>query len=387
LLALLVVRATQSCADTAHRRSRGEVISFGTQTCAPRWHAPNPGRARFRLRNLSPRAATVYLFQAESGHIVGTYRHLKAHHTRTITATLKGGNPYGWACDLKGYPVHDSDTELVPLQGTPGGPGPQGIPVQADELYGPLQRYRSYADSHLSSLRAELESLKQAVSEDDPATAERDWLTAHLTWLQIGQDDGAYGAFGDLGRKIDGTSAGYPGGIANPRFTGFHRIEHDLWDANDPPRTSADVSALQAFVAELTDARVVSDTSHTTANLTSFVTRVHEVLEDADRDTLTGDDDYGSGSGAASITADVTATREFLTLLAPLLAPRSPGLVSQARSQLSGLLAAADRAHTGGSWTTLLDLPTAERELINADTGRVLETLAPIPDLLRLGNT
>jgi hypothetical protein len=30
-------------------------------------------------------------------------------------------------------------------------------------------------------------------------------LTAHLTWLKIGQDDGAYGAFGELGRAIDGT--------------------------------------------------------------------------------------------------------------------------------------------------------------------------------------
>jgi high-affinity iron transporter len=387
LLALFAVRATPVSAHDAHPLSRGELITFGSQTCAARWQAPNPGRAHFRLRNLSDREATVYLFQAESGHIVGSFRKLKPGRTRAVTAKLKGGNPYEWACDLKGYPVHDSDAELVALQGTPGGPGPQGIPIQAYELYAPLSSYRAYADKLLKTLATQLGALRQAVVGQSLTSAQADWLSAHLTWLELGQDDGAYGAFGKLGREIDGTSAGYVGGTANPQFTGFHRIELDLWSAGEPDRTAADVAKLQSLVAMLTAAKVVSDTSHTKANLTSFVTRVHEVLEDADRDTLTGEDDYGSGTGIASITADVTATREFLTLLAPLLAPRSPGLVGKARSQLTKLLKDADSTRSDGNWVAVAALPVSERELIDADTGELLETLSPIPDLLRLSNT
>ena len=100
------------------------------------------------------------------------------------------------------------------------------------------------------------------------------------------------------------------------------------------------------------------------------------------RDTLTGDDDYGSGTGLASITADVTAVRQLLGLLAPVLDPLAPDLVARANGQLSAVLAAVDQTETNGTWIGVDDLPTLARERVDAAVGAALETLAPIPDLL-----
>ena len=120
----------------------------------------------------------------------------------------------------------------------------------------------------------------------------------------------------------------------------------------------------------------------TDVGVANWVLRPHEILEDAMRDTLTGDDDYGSGTGLASITADVSAVGQLLGLLAPVLDPLAPNLVARADGQLSAVLAAVDQTEINGTWVAVGDLPTLARERVDAAVGAALETLAPIPDLL-----
>ena len=112
--------------------------------------------------------------------------------------------------------------------------------------------------------------------------------------------------------------------------------------------------------------------------------RVALVDSDADamRDTLTGDDEYGSGTSLASITADVSAVRELLGLLAPVLDPLAPHLVTRANGQLNAVVAAIGQANTDGASVAITDLPTLARERVDAAVGATLETLAPIPNLL-----
>lgn len=248
---------------------------------------------------------------------------------------------------------------------------------------GPLLTYRnSYVSRGLSTVRADVNTLAGAISAGNLAEAESDWLTAHLAWLDIGQDDGAYGCFGDLGGEIDGTAAGLVGGTASPQFTGFHKIELDLWTDRNLAAAAADTATLQQLVETLVAIPLATELPTTDAGVASWVLRPHEVLEDALRDTLTGDDDYGSGTGLASITADVSATRELLTLLAPVLNPLAPHLIARANGQLSAVLAAVDQTEINGTWAAVADLPTVARERVDAAVGAALETLAPIPDLL-----
>jgi high-affinity iron transporter len=239
----------------------------------------------------------------------------------------------------------------------------------------------------LSALRRQLGALTDAALAADLAGARQAWLTAHVTWLTIGQDDGAYGAFGDLGRAIDGTAAGLVGGTGNPRFTGFHKVELDLWRRSDPGAAAGDAQHLGRLVARLQVPRAVAAALPATrAGVTAWTLRCHEILEDALRDSLSGDDDYGSGTALASVDADVLATREMLGLLAPLITPRSPYLVGTARRQLTHLTTAIGAA-IGEGPLPIARLARTQRERIDSAIGAVLETLAPVPDLLAIGST
>jgi high-affinity iron transporter len=361
-----------------------ERITFGNVTCAPAWPPPNPGRDTFLVANRSNRVATVYLFRADSGRIIATIKRLRAGASQRLTATLTPG-PYAWGCDLRGYPEHVSEADKVVGHRQAGGTGPPIVPTNPQELLGPLVGYRHYVAAKLETLAAEVTALRAAIGSGDTAASQSAWLTAHETWLEIGQDDGAYGAFGNLGREIDGTSAGLVGGVSSRRFTGFHKVELDLWTRHDLASAGTDAALLAQLIAEVSKLRVAAVFPVTRLALTNWTLRCHEVLEDALRDSLTGDDDYGSHTDLQSVVADVAATRELLGLLAPLLRPRKPALVGTAHRQLTRL----DRviAASGDDGTAIAALPRITRERVDAAAGAALETLAPIPDLLRIGNT
>jgi high-affinity iron transporter len=120
----------------------------------------------------------------------------------------------------------------------------------------------------------------------------------------------------------------------------------------------------------------------TPTGIGNWVLRPHEVLEDALRDSLTADDDYGSGTDLASIAADVAAVGVLLRELEPALDPLAPGLVHRARGQLTALIHAVDATRVNGAWVSLQNLPTRKRQQVDADVDAALETLAPVPELL-----
>ena len=245
-----------------------------------------------------------------------------------------------------------------------------------------LSRYRAYVASKLSTLQSQLAALAGAIASGNLAQAQSAWLAAHLTWLEIGQDDGAYGAFGALGGKIDGLAAGHPLGTADPGFTGFHRIEFDLWTNHDLSAAATDTATLRRLLAQLLKTPPSSYLPATATGIGNWLLRPHEVLEDALRDSLTGNDDYGSGTDLASITADVAAVRELLSLVGPMLNELAPQLRPSATGQLKALIGAIDATRVHGARVSIENLPTRQRQQIDADLDAALETLAPIPDLV-----
>jgi iron uptake system EfeUOB component EfeO/EfeM len=245
-----------------------------------------------------------------------------------------------------------------------------------------LARYRTYVAGKLRTLRSQVAALSAATRSGNLSAARSAWLTAHLTWLEIGQDDGAYGAFGQLGGEIDGLAAGHKLGTADPGFTGFHRVEFDLWTRHDLTAAAADAATLEHLLGELTSSPLSSYLPATTNGIGNWLLRPHEVLEDALRDSLTADDDYGSGTDLASITADVVAVRVLLSELAPQVNLLAPHLIPTATAELNALSRAIRATRSADSrWVSIQDLPLRSRQQIDADVDAALETLAPLPDL------
>src|SRR5262249_58482612 len=116
---------------------------------------------------------------------------------------------------------------------------------------------------------------------------------------------------------VGGRDGGLPGGGKAPHFTGLHRIEHTLW-SSAPVRSAAPFAArLARDVRRLRTAIPDSEIEPL-----DYATRAHEILEDAQRDFLSGVDVPWSREGVLATASGVIATREVIGTLRPLLGGR-----------------------------------------------------------------
>jgi iron uptake system component EfeO len=344
----------------------GNLITVSTGGCGAGWRQPVPGLQTFQVRNSSTSAAEVDLINPASGAIYAEVAALGPGTTRPMRVDLGSGR-YAFRCLLG-----DTDPITGPAVRIGGHrPGSAAIlPVTSSDLLGPAREYHAYVTSGLNALAGQADLLAALVREGKLAAARTAWLPAHLTYERLGA---AYGTFGNYDTEIDGRPDGLPGGVRDPGFTGFYRLEYGLWhgqsagDLAGPADTLArNVRALQTFWPGME------------VDLLDLGLRTHEILENAVQFQLTGHDDFGSGTTLATTDANITGTRELLTVLDPLLVPRDPELTAAGSwlARLHSLLAAAQPRN--GSWTPVANLATAQREQIDAAAGQAVQELAPI---------
>jgi hypothetical protein len=252
-------------------------------------------------------------------------------------------------------------------------------PVLRSDLAGPQAAYQAYVAGQLAQLAGDVGRLRAAVAAGQLGVARSAWLTAQLTWEHVGA---AYGSFAELADAIDGLPAGLPRGVADPAFTGLHRIEYGLWHGESRGRLLGPVDRLVRDVAGLR-----ATLPQLTVDPADLPLRAHEILEDALRRHLTGQTDQGSGASLAETYADVAATQRVLDTLAPLIGERRPGLLPAATRGMDALRRALLLAEHGGTWSSLAALPAAVRNRIDAAIGGLLETLALVPGLLELAGS
>ncbi|GIH14862.1 EfeM/EfeO family lipoprotein [Rugosimonospora africana] len=251
--------------------------------------------------------------------------------------------------------------------------------VLSQDLATAREAYQRYVAGQLTQLAREVAALRTAVGGGALARARAAWLTAQLTWEHVGA---AYGSFGEFADAIDGLPQGLPRGTADARFTGLHRVEYGLWHGEPAARLLPIVDALAADLA-----RLRGTLPQETPPPTDLPLRAHEILEDAQRDHLTGLTDFGGGAGLAETSADVDATEALLDVLAPLVDARRPDLLPAAHAGLDALRQALSAARTGGGWSAPVALSPARRLRIDAALGGALETLAGVPGLLEVAGS
>jgi high-affinity iron transporter len=368
--------ATTSPQGRGHRPvSSADEVSVTSGHCVPSWAARTAGPVVFRIDDRTTKPGEIYLFNPYSGVTVARGA-LHPGGVTTLSLRLTVGR-YQWSCALQGQSEHSSSIVTVRPVSIIGPAGPMVmVPVTSQQVSGAIASYRAYVTSELSLEATQVALLQAAIAGGQLPAARTAWLTAHLTWHRIG---GAYDAFGDLGLSIDGTADRLQDGVFSPQFTGFHKVEMDLWQNDDLTTAATDTAVLLVDVKEL-----AVQFPGESIPATELPLRTHEILEDALRDELSGDDDYGSGTDMASVEADVDGTRELLSLLAPLLATRAPDLEATVTTELNTLDTALAAAQVDGQWVAVTQVPLGQREQVDGAIGNALESLDLVPELLQV---
>jgi iron uptake system component EfeO len=365
-LLLAVALLAAGLAGCGSQPAAGNVITISTGACGTGWGRVHAGMQSFQVRNSDTAGAEAYLINPASGAVFAEVSGLGPGTTRPMRLDVGSGR-YAFQCFIQ-----DTDTLTGPTVRVGGHhQGARGIlPVTTNDLLGPARVYHAYASAGLDTLARQVGRLSRLIRAGRLNAARAAWLPAHLTYERLGA---AYGTFDNFDGEIDGRADGLARGVSDPAFTGFYRIEYGLWHGQRARQLAGPAARLRRNVLALRRAWPSME-----VDLLDLGLRTHEILENALQFQLTGHDDYGSGTTLATTAANVTGTRELLTILRPLLVPRYPGLpaVDAGLDKLDSLLLAEERP--GGHWTPVRALGTDRREQIDAAAGQVLQELDPI---------
>ena len=313
-LLLAVALLAAGLAGCGSQPAAGNVITISTGACGTGWRQVRAGMQTFQVRNSDTAGAEAYLINPASGAVFAEVAGLGPGTTRPMRLDVGSGS-YAFRCFIQ-----DTDTLTGPTVRVGGHhQGARGIlPVTTDDLLGPARVYHAYASAGLDTLARQVGRLSRLIRAGRLNAARAAWLPAHLTYERLGA---AYGTFDNFDGEIDGRADGLARGVSDPAFTGFYRIEYGLWHGQGARQLAGPAAKLQRNVLALRRAWPSME-----VDLLDLGLRTHEILENALQFQLTGHDDYGSGTTLATTAANITGTRELLTILHPLLVPRYPGL-------------------------------------------------------------
>jgi iron uptake system EfeUOB component EfeO/EfeM len=276
-----------------------------------------------------------------------------------------------------------SSITVYPRTGGFQTPGPQDLSLRlASQFVKPIAEYRAYALGELKAMEPQIARLESALAANDRAGAQAAWRAAYADYLRLGAvyldgETAALQELATLNQKIDGSPGGLPGGTSSPRFTGLHRIEAGLW-TNTPP--SDLVGQAQQLGKDVRRLQHVLPRASASITPLEYGTRAHEILEDAQRDLLSGVEVPWSGEGVLATHAGLEATEEIVSTLHPVFTidQQARPVVEKELALLRSTMASIAAAH-GGRLPANDQLTQQQRELLDGVLGGTLEALSQVP--------
>jgi hypothetical protein len=315
-------------------------------------------------------AAVIATGGGKGRHVAASSNPYPVHITTVVGSSIP---PKQYGSEISKQQGSDTDDGTAP-GAIPAAPL---TPVSPAAFAAPVAAYRAYAERWAATLGDEVPNLRDALAAGDRAGAEREWGVAFSDYLHLGA---VYGLLpGTLDEQIDGLPQALPGpGAPTVSFSGLHRIEMGLWTGALPASLVPWATRLQTDVGTLK--RVLPTVE---IDPLDYATRAHEILEDAQRDFLSGTDVPWSRAGVLATAAGLTATEEVVSTLTPVLEQRD-GTLLDVNNWLYRLQSVFGRlrADHGGTLPTLGQLTFSERELLNGALAGALVPLSQIPGSL-----
>jgi iron uptake system component EfeO len=267
------------------------------------------GTLTFEVTNKGSRVTEFYLY-AEGDRIMGEVENIAPGVTRRLVTEVADGGKYQAACK----------------------PGMQGNGIRADftvngqaakqadtnaKLAEATKSYQTYVNSQVDPLQAKTTEFVNAVKAGKVDEAKALFPVARTYWERI---EPVAESFGDLDPKIDAREADLEQG---QEFTGFHRLEKDLWVSGLQPDSPAIADGLLANVNEIVaKAKTVELTPLQLAN------GAKELLDEVATGKITGEEDTFSHTDLWDFRANVDGSRAAVAALRPVVQEKDATLAS-----------------------------------------------------------
>jgi iron uptake system component EfeO len=315
------------------------------------------GQASFSVTNSGSKVNEFYVY-ATGDRVMGEVENIAPGLTRELRVELPAGT-YETACKpgMSGRGIRAA----LKVTGTAASVAPDAALAQA------TASYQRYVNSQTAALLTKTEEFVAAVKAGDVAKAKALYPVARTYWERI---EPVAESFGDLDPKIDGREEVVEEGMP---FTGFHRIEKDLWTTGDISKDGPIADQL------LTDVKaIVAKANAEKLTPLQLANGAKALLDEVASGKITGEEERYSHTDLWDFNANLEGSKAAIAALRPALEQRSPDLVKQLDTEFANVEATLGKHRSGDGWKLHTALSKAELKELSDSINALAEPISKV---------
>ncbi len=281
--------------------------------------------------------------------------------------------------DDSGVVVESSSTGGTNTGGTTGtGTGSVTVDTNAtpaQALDAAMTQITAYARRQTGGLVTASETLKADVDAGSVPKAKQAYAAARPYYERI---EPLVTLFPELDGKIDAREDDFTKKANDPKWTGFHPIERDLWkDGTIDARTRALAAGL------VTDTKTLEKRMET-AKVTPEVVipGTAELVDEVAASKITGEEERYSKLDLPTFVANLEGSRELFNALAPIVEQKDAKLEDQIDDAFTAAFAEVAKLRSGSKFLAYNQLTDAEQRAVRQSVEALAEPLARVQGTL-----
>jgi len=334
ILSLVAISAVAACGGKSDKSAAagasGPITVKASDTaCEVAKSQLDAGTHVFTIANKGSKVTEFYVY-AEGDRVMGEVENITPGLSRELRVELPAGT-YQTAC--KPGMVGDGIRNTLTVAGS-------AAPLSEDAaLAQAATSYTAYVTTQTEALVDKTIDFVTAVKAGDLDKAKQLYPVARTYYERI---EPVAESFGDLDPKIDGRE---DGATAELPFTGFHKLEKDLWVSKDVSKDGAIADQLLADVKEL----VTKAKTEKIAPL-QLANGAKELLDEIATSKITGEEERYSHTDLWDFAANVDGSQAAVAALRPALQQRDPELVKQIDTAFTSVDSELAKYRDGDGW-------------------------------------
>ncbi len=359
--AAAVLAGCTSTAPTDKAGAGGSITVDATDTgCEVSATSAPAGKISFDITNGGSKVTEFYLY-GPGDRIMGEVENIGAGLSRNLIVEVPDGGTYTTAC--KPGMVGEGIRAPFTVTGS--------APRQTDkntELAEATASYKRYVDSQVGALVPRTQEFVDAVKAKDVAKAKALFPISRTYWERI---EPVAESFGDIDPKIDGREDDERDpGVA---FTGYHRLEKDLWVTGLRPDSGAIADRLQADITEL--AGLTKTVELTPVQLANGA---KELLDEVATGKITGEEDRYSHTDLYDFKANVEGSQAAVSALRPVIDEKNRALGTTLDARFAAVDKLLDNYRQGDGFRLYTSLGEQDKKKLAAAVDALAEPVSQV---------
>jgi iron uptake system component EfeO len=358
LAGALSITALAGCGGGDDKADGGSALSIDSSDskCAVSKVDLPAGTSKFKITNSGSKVTEVY-FYGPDGKIVSEKENIGPGTFYEMTVTLGAGKQQ---IVCKPGMVGDGIKQDITVTGTATGTtDPRLTKAVAD--------YRVYIDQQVADTIATTEKFVAAIKAGDVAGAKGLYAKSRMGWESI---EPVAEAFGDIDPKVDLREADLEKG---QDWTGWHRLEKDLWVKNSVKGDEAIADGLMA------DLKVLQDKVHTAdITPTSMANGAKELTDEVATGKITGEEDIFSHTDLVDFKANIDGAQKVYELLKPVVQEKDAPLATTLDTQFVKIQAELKKYEKGDGYVSYDTVDKAKRKELGDAVNALAEPLSKL---------